>query len=137
MTTGEDESELVVTHGPVLSPIVGVDSLLCSCDRIKLLMKLSTPSCAAKIIDCTISCGRDDPTRRVGWNSVPPPTLARHNERVLDGVFGECDVTEDADQRRHRLAVHLPEHALNVGRFPMGGDAAGQVLKRPASRRMG
>ena len=57
-------------------------------------------------------------------------------KRVLDGIFGKRDVAEDADQRRHRLAVHLTEHTLNSGRFPMGGDETGHALRRPAYRRM-
>ena len=37
---------------------------------------------------------------------------------VLDRVFGEGDVTEDADQRCHGLAVDLTEHSLDWRSLP-------------------
>ena len=137
MTAGEDEPELVVSHGSVLSPIVGAGALVRAGNRTKLFMELPAPGRAAKVIDCTVSRGCNDPPRRVGWDALSPPPVAGHNERFLDGVFGKRDVAKDTDQRCHRLAVHLAKHALNTGRFPMGGDDSGHTLRRPTSRRMG
>src|SRR3990172_8643239 len=134
MATGKDESELVVTHGSVLFPVVA-GARRCAGDRTELFMQLSATGRAAKGVDGTVPRGRNDPPRRVGWDTVAPPPVACHNERLLDGVFGKRDVAEDTGQRRHRLAVHLTEYALDTGRLPMGGD--GHALRRPASRRMG
>ena len=90
-------------------------------------MELPASGRTAEVIDRTVSCGRNDPPRRVGRDAVAPPPVDGHDERVLDGVFGERDVAEDADQRCHRLAVHLAEHALDVGRFRRARSAAVRV----------
>src|SRR2546425_590840 len=137
MAASEDQPKLVVTHGSVLCPVLSARAGRCACDRTKLSVELPAPGRTAKIIDRTISCGRNDPPCRVGWDAVAPPPVACHNERLLNGVFGKRDVAEDTDQRRHRLAVHLTEYALNTGRLSMGGDGTGHALRHPASRRMG
>src|SRR3970040_2102046 len=110
MATGKDESELVVTHGSVLFPVVA-GARRCAGDRTQLFMQLVG----------AVPRVRTEPPRRVGWDTVAPPPVACHNERLLDGVFGKRDVAEDAGQRRHRLAVHLTEYALDTGRLPLGG----------------
>src|SRR6266508_2536660 len=130
MAAGEDESELVVAHRPALFPVVAT-SARCACDCSELFMELPAPCRAAHLIDCAVSCGRNDPPRRVGRDAVAPPPVTCHDERVLDRVFGERDVAEDAVQRCHRLAVHLTKHALN---FPVGGDSSGHAFTRPVAR---
>jgi hypothetical protein len=134
MTAREDESELVVPHGSVLSPLLNPRVVRCGRDRTELFMELPASGGTATIIDRTVSCGRHDPSRRVGWDTVAPPPVACRNERFLDGDFGKRDVAEDADQRCHRLAVHLTEHTLNTGRFPMGDDCGGHAWTRPVAR---
>src|SRR5262245_11966353 len=118
MAAGEDQSESVVAHWPVLFPVVA-GAARYACDCSELLMKLVAACRAAQFIDCAPSCGRNYPPRRVGRDAVASPPLTCHDECVLNRVFGERDVAEDANQSCHRLAVHLTEHALN---FPLGSD---------------
>src|SRR4029450_1506824 len=134
MAAGEDQSELVVPHRSVLSPVPGARAVRCSCDRTELVMESPTTGRTAKIIDRTVPCGRNDPPRWVGWDAVAPPPVPFPDDRLLDGVFGKGDVAEDADQRCHRLAVRLTEDALNNGRFRLGGDASGHAWTRPVAR---
>ena len=96
-------------------------------DRTELFMELSAPGRAAEVIDRTVSCGGNDPPGRVGWDAVALPAVTCHDERTLDGVFGKRDVAVEANQRCHRLAVHLTEHQLNICRFPVGGDGRGHA----------
>src|ERR1700722_7513986 len=70
----------------------------------------------AELVDAAIACGRDQPARRTRRQAVGRPALHRDRESVLGRVFGNVDVTEDADQHRHHPAVLLPEDALNLGR---------------------
>src|SRR5258706_8979701 len=112
MAAGEDESQLVVTHWPALFPVVA-GTARCACDCSELFIKLPTSRRAAELIDCAVSCGRNDPPRRVGRDAIAPPPITCHDERILDRVFGERDIAEDANQGCHRLAVHRTEHALN------------------------
>ena len=132
MAAGEDESELVVAHRPALVPVV-VGAARCACGSSELFMEFLAPCRTAEAIDRTVSCGGNDPPRRVGRDAAAPPPINGHDERVLNGVFGERDVAEDAYQGCHRLAVHLAEHALNVGRFPMGGDSLVHAFTRPVA----
>src|SRR5215207_8696383 len=94
-------------------------------------MELTAPRRATQRIDRTVSCSRNDPSGRVGRDARAAPPIAGHGERVLDGVFGERDVAEDPNQRCHRLAVHVAEHALN---FRLHGDSVGHALTRPVAR---
>src|SRR6266545_7282117 len=133
MAAREDQSELVITHRPTHFPVVA-RTARCACDGSDLFMKLPTARRAAQLIDCAVSCGRNDPPRRVGRDAVAPPPVACHDERFLHGVFSQRDVAEDADQRCYRLAGYLAEHTLNTGRFPMGGDGRGHASTRPVAR---
>src|SRR3990170_5112129 len=130
MAAGEDESELVVAHRHALFPAVDA-AARCACDYRELFMELPAPCRAAEAIDGTVSCGGHDPPRRVGRDTAGPPSVNGYDERVLDCVFGKRDVAEDAYQGCDGLAVHLTEHALNIGRLPMGGDSLVHDSMRP------
>ena len=56
------------------------------------------------------------------------PSVGGDHEGVLNCVFGERDVAEDASQRRHCLAIHLTEYGFNGSR---GGDAVGHASQAP------
>ena len=75
-------------------------------------------------IDCTVAGGRDDPSRRVRGSAITWPSIARNNERVLDGILGHSDVAKDSYQGRNGLAIRLSEHALNLGRISMTRNGA-------------
>ena len=132
MATGEDQSKLVVLHGPAFFQIVAAARRVDA--RSKLLIQLLAPCRPATDIDCTVPRGRDDPPGRVRWDAVTPPPITRDDECILDRVLGKRDVAEHPDKGRDRLAVHLTKHAIDMMRFPIGGDGAGHALMRRASR---
>src|SRR5437763_8673731 len=72
---------------------------------------------------------------RVGWHAVLPPSVACNDERFLHGVFGERDVAEETDQRRHRPAVRLAEHPFDGGHFCTSGDDGSHAWTRPVARK--
>jgi hypothetical protein len=76
------------------------------------------------IIDRTISGGRDDPSRRVWGSAIAWPPITRNNERVLDGILSQRDVTKESHQRRNSLAVHFAEHTLDLCRIAMISNGA-------------
>ena len=134
MAAGEYESELVVAHGSFL--FEGVSIGIGGLGRVdgELLMELAAPRRATEGVDGPVAGGRDDPARRLGRDTVAPPPVARHDEGVLDRVFGKGDITEDTDQGRHRLAVDVPKDTLDVACFPIGDDP-GHTLTRPVARK--
>ncbi len=73
------------------------------------------------VVDALVSRGRDQPARRTRRQPVARPALQRRREGILDRVFGDVDVAEDADQYRYRPAVFLPVDLLNLRRrLPSG-----------------
>ncbi len=136
MTTGEDQPELVVTHGSVPVHIVA-RIVRRVCNRTKLFMKLTAPGRPTKVINSTVTRGGNDPPRRVGWDTVVSPAIACHNKRLLHCILGKSDIAEDSDQRRHRLAVCFTKHTLDFCRILMGSDARSQSLRSLACRKTG
>ena len=64
-----------------------------------LLLGLEGPP-AAEPVDRAVPRGRDDPGAGVRRDAVAGPALGRDRERLLDGVLGEVEVAERADQDR-------------------------------------
>ena len=54
------------------------------------------------------------------------PRLEGGDERVLDGLFGEVEVAEDADERRDRPSLLVAEQAVD----DLAGD---ELLVQPAT----
>jgi hypothetical protein len=95
-------------------------------------------------------CVRKRPARRlvVPHRSVVPhcsvpgpcevvataPSCSWSSRPRADGFLGKRDIAEDADQRCHRLAVHLTEHMLNAGPPALGSDGRGHAWTRPVAR---
>jgi hypothetical protein len=52
--------------------------------------------------------GRDDPGAGIRRDAVAGPALRGDRERLLDGVLGEVEVAERADQDRDRAPELLP-----------------------------
>jgi hypothetical protein len=56
---------------------------------------------------------RRDPGTGIRWDPSIRPYLERRDERVLDRLLGEIEVAEDANERRDRPALLLPEQAVD------------------------
>ena len=81
--------------------------------RAELIGLLAQPPAAAQPVDRPVARGRRDPRPGVGGHAAVRPGLERGDERVLDGLLGEVEVAEDADQRRDRPALLLAEQAVD------------------------
>ena len=70
----------------------------------------------------------------LGGMPVGRPSLHGDGERVLDRLFGNVDVAEDADKDRHRAAVFRTEDPFDVGSIEHRHAAirtAGWLVERP------
>ena len=81
--------------------------------RSDLFIELPASRGATVIIDRPISGRRDDPSRRIGRDTIPTLPVGRHDEGVLDGVLSPRDVAEKSDQGRYCFAVDVAEYELD------------------------
>ena len=64
-------------------------------------------------VDGAIASSRDQPGDRILRRPVTGPPLGRDRERLLGGLLGEVDVTEEADQGGEDAAPLAPEDLLD------------------------
>jgi len=69
---------------------------------------------AAEAVDRTVAGSGDDPPGWARWHSAGWLPLHGRHERVLHGLFGDVDVTEDPHQDGHRATVLLAEDIFNL-----------------------
>src|SRR5215471_14806759 len=96
-------------------------------------------------VDGAIARRGDDPACGAGRQPVGRPVLDRDRERILDRLFRDAEVAEDARQDRHRAAVLSAEDAINLrtddqsapgqwkGRTSIGSVVASAALRAHAS----
>ena len=68
---------------------------------------------APQAVDRLVARDAGDPGARVVGHALPRPALERDDERLLDRVLGDVEVTEDADQGRDRPPRLVPEQAVD------------------------
>jgi hypothetical protein len=122
MATGEDQPELVVAHSVALFDLLSVGVLIRGPGN--LLLEFRAPSEASMRINRTISGCRDDPSRRILGSPIVWPPITRNNERVLDGILSQRDVTKESDQCRNSLAIRFAKHTLDLCRISMISNGA-------------
>src|SRR6202044_3453844 len=91
MAAGEDETELIVTHGALLGRPGG--GMQVGLGMARVARRFST-----KHVDGAVARGGDDPSRRAWGHPGLWPSVERGGERVLHRLLGEIDVPEDADE---------------------------------------
>jgi len=69
--------------------------------------------------------------------SVAGPPRGRDRERLLGGILGEIDVTEEADQGRQDAAPLAPEDLLDQCAVSPGTSTSGRTSTAPPSRTAG
>jgi hypothetical protein len=77
-----------------------------------LSLRLKGPG-AAQAVDRLVAGDAGDPGTGVARNPVTRPALERDDERLLDGVLGDVEVAEYANQRGDRPPRLVPEQAVN------------------------
>src|SRR5215216_3731804 len=88
-----------------------------SCDLLGRQAAEQFPSTrfAAESVDGSLAGGRRDPAACVRRQALGRPLAQGDGERLLHGVLGEVDVTEDPDQGGHRPAGLLAEDPADLG----------------------
>ncbi len=89
----------------------------------ELLGLVTQPAAPAEPVDRPVAGGRRDPRAGVVRDAPLGPDLQGGDERVLDRLLGEVEVAEDADERRDRPSLLLPEQAVDELVGGLGGDA--------------
>src|SRR5207248_514712 len=102
VTTGEDEAQPIVMHGSRLH--VGFGVVVRGRDRRYLPEQLSFARLTPQTIDGPLAGGGRDPATGIGRQAIRRPPAQRDGERLLDRVFGNVDVAENADQGGDRPA---------------------------------
>jgi hypothetical protein len=64
-------------------------------------------------VDRAVAGRREEPGARVGRLAVARPALGRDRERLLSGLLGELEVTEEADQGGQYAAPFVAEDPLD------------------------
>src|SRR5262249_50705303 len=104
MAAGEDEREPLVrdrAHSFLLF-------LLRSDLREQRQLRFE-PAVTAQAVNRAVLRSRDDPGAGIRRDAVSRPALRGDRERLLDGVLGEVEVPERADQDRDSAPELLPE----------------------------
>jgi hypothetical protein len=128
VAAGEDEVKPVVLHGPDLLGHTGI--VVAGREHRQLAERLPPARLAAQPVDGMVAGGRGDPAARVGRHALARPPAQGDRERLLHGVLGEVDVTEDPDQGGHRLAGLLAEDPAHLGAVEPGrGVSAGHAVR--------
>ena len=110
VAAGEDQAEAVVVHGSHL-----LRGLVAVVDELGLGVAVVARRLPAQAVDGPVAGGGDDPAAGVGRHAGGRPLLHGHRERVLDRLFGEVDVAEEADQGGDGTAELPAEGLLDLG----------------------
>ena len=133
MAAREDQAQAVVADRHLVGLVTHrrVDGgELCLDDRVasQLIGLVPEPTSSAQSIDGAIAGGGRDPRARIGRDAPIRPDLERGDERVLDGLLGQIEIAEDADERRDRPSLLFAEEAIDDlvgrGRVSQVADAA-------------
>ena len=107
MAAGEDEAEPVVLrqHPTGLRPARGHVAQLLTDDP----QSLAVPRVAAQPVNRPVARGREEPGTRIARYAVARPRLEGNHEGLLDELFREFPVPEDANQGSHQPSTLLAD----------------------------
>ena len=109
MAAGEDQPEPIVRDGAVVDLVL----LAQGHERLELAHLVLEPAGPPDPVDGLVPGRGRDPRAGVARQPALRPDLERDQERVLDGLLGEVEVAEDADERRDRPSRLLAEQAVD------------------------
>jgi hypothetical protein len=111
MTTREDQTKAVVGD-PTHVALVSFERLELGEPRERI-GTLGERALTAEAVDRAVPCRRRDPRARVPRHAAAGPRAQRLGERLLYGVLGQVEVSEDPDQGRDRPPLLLPEQPVD------------------------
>jgi hypothetical protein len=103
VAAGEDETQSIVLLRLVLlwPPVFGTLD--------NLPNEFAPAYVASEMIDGAMPCSRRDPAAWIWRQALDRPLPHGDDERILDSIFSEVDVTEDPDQAGYRSTGLLSE----------------------------
>src|SRR5215469_243037 len=127
MAAGKDQPQPVILHDPRL--------LVRRCAHLQQ-RRLTLAACPARLaaqpVQCLVACSRHDPAAWVRRYPGDGPALGSDRERLLDRIFSQIDIAEEADQGGDYATGTLPERPLESGRVNVRHDLVlGNLLERP------
>jgi hypothetical protein len=115
MAAGEDQAEPFVGQGRLLVVALQLREPL---QELGLSLERSLSPYS---VYRSVARRREEPGGRAIGDALEGPPLDRRCDRVLEGVLGELEVAEDADQVREDAAPLLAEDALDRGQCSITG----------------
>ena len=109
MAAGEDQPQPIVRDGAVVDLVL----LAQGHERLELAHLVLEPAGPPDPVDGLVAGRGRDPRAGVARQPALRPHLERDQEGVLDGLLGEVEVAEDADERRDRPSRLLAEQAVD------------------------
>ena len=129
VATGEEQLEPLVRDRRVVSEFV---HLFGNLEELRLLGKGAV---AADTVDRAVARGRDQPRPRVRRRAIGRPASRRERERLLDGILGEVEVAEEADQEGEDARPLLAVEALELAQRSTTGRTSTEPPIRAAGTR--
>ena len=109
MAAGEDQAESLIGHGFV---VVFLGRELG--EPLENFGLAGEGLLAADPVDRAVACGGGQPRGGVVGRAVSWPALDGGRERVLEGVLGQLEIAEDADQGREDAAPLLADDSFEL-----------------------
>ncbi len=80
----------------------------------QLLLLAAKRDLAADAVDRLVAPDIDQPCARIGGRLPGRPVLECDRERILQGVLGEIEIADQADQRRQRATRLVAKYGFDV-----------------------
>src|SRR5215475_6939318 len=112
MAAREDQAQPVVLHRA--SPLIRRWRLILVVQQGSLSVPVVPRRLPPELIDGAVLGGCRDPPARVGRQTGLRPASESNRERVLDRLFGDVNVAEEADQAGNAPAVLSPEVTIDL-----------------------
>ncbi len=112
MATSEDQTEAIILDLLVIFTEGSVADA-----RLDVGNNISLHSIEARApahdVDGFEACGGNQPGARIVWNTSPRPRLQRGGERLMHGLFGEVQISQEAHERRQNPARFRSVESVN------------------------
>jgi hypothetical protein len=120
VAAGEDEAQALV--GELVGfGVLGDDAAPELLERLERRPLRGQRPLAADAVDRLVASDLGYPRPRIARDPVPGPALQSDEERLLNRLLGEVEVSDGPDERRDRPPRLVPEQAVDDCRWTGGG----------------